>query len=252
MRTGFLITARLKSTRLPYKLLLKIFDREIIKWMIDRLKLCPELNQIIICTSHNNQDDPLEIIANQENVGIYRGSEEDVLQRLYDAAIYFNLDYIVNVTADCPLVSYEYVATIINEYKKSNADLIRCLDLPHGFFSYGIKIDALKRVCDIKDSKNTEVWGKYFTDTGLFRVIDLNIPKDLQRHDFRITLDYIEDFNLIKAIFDNFGESTFSKSIAEIINFLDNHPEIVEINKNCKEAFQKNFETQNVISIKGE
>lgn len=252
MNIGFLITARLKSTRLPNKLLLKIFDREIIRWMIDRLKLSSELNKIIICTSTNSQDDTLISIANEEGVDIFRGSEDDVLQRLYDASVFFKLDYIVNVTADCPLVSLEYISEIIKTYERTDADLLRCLELPHGFFSYGIKVEALKRVCEIKGSENTEVWGRYFTETGLFNVIDLKIPLEIQRPNYRLTLDYQEDFTFFEQVFFALGPEAYKKSIYEILSLLDNHNEIVAINSNCKYAFKKNWDSQNTLKIKNE
>ena len=252
MKIGYLITARLKSTRLPNKLMLKILDREIIGWMIERLKLSQDLALIIICTSTNSQDDPLEKIAKENGIEIYRGSEEDVLQRLYEAALAFSLDYVLNVTADCPLVSVEYIHEIINSYKESDADLVRCLSLPHGLFSYGIKVEALRKVCEIKAGKNTEVWGRYFTDTGLFKVIDLEIPQSLQRPDYRLTLDYIEDFHFFVEIFKHFGNSTYKTSINELISYLDQHPETVEINKECKNAFKKNWDSQNNLILKNE
>lgn len=250
MRIGYLVTARLKSTRLPNKLILKIQEREVIRWMIDRLKISTELDEIVICTSTNPQDQPLEEIAKQEKVGIFRGHEEDVIKRLYDAAVEFKLDYILNVTADCPLVSYEYISLIIDSYKNTNADLVRCLDLPHGFFSYGIKVDALKKVCDIKDDDKTEVWGRYFTDTGHFKVVDLDIPNDLKRPDYRLTLDYPEDFKFFEAVFAFFGPETYKTKMKNIIEYLDNHPEIVNINAHCKNAFKKNWDSQNTIHLK--
>jgi spore coat polysaccharide biosynthesis protein SpsF len=250
MKIGFLITARLKSTRLPKKLLLKIFDREIIRWMIDRLKLVEELDEIVICTSTNPQDNRLEIIANEENIKVFRGDEEDVLARLLGAANQFNLDYIVNVTADCPLVSIKYIKEVINKYSETNADLITCLKLPIGSFCYGIKPSALKKVCEIKNSSNTEVWGKYFIETGLFDVIDLEIPEPLVRDSYRLTLDYPEDFQLIEGIFKHFGDAAFKTDIGDIIRFLDENPKISNINSNCQELYEKRWKSQSDIALK--
>ena len=250
MKIGYLITARLKSTRLPNKLRLKIQNREIIRWMIDRLKLYDNLDKIVICTSTNTQDSPLDKIAKEESIEVFRGAEEDVIKRLYDAAIHFNLDYILNVTADCPLVSYEYLEEIIKCYNKTNADLVRCLNLPHGFFSYGIKVGALKKICEIKDDKSTEVWGKYFTDTGYFKVVDLDIPKSIYRPNYRLTLDYPEDYDFLKAVFSHFGEDTYKTNIVDIIKYLDRNPDIVAINEKCKQAFQKRWNSQNKINLK--
>ncbi len=250
MKTGYLITGRMKSTRLPKKLILEIEGRQIIRWMIDRLKLSNSIDEIIICTSENSQDDILEEIAQEEKIGIFRGHEDDVIQRLYEASKVYNLDYALNITADCPLVSFEYIDEIISVYKKTNADFIRTLDLPHGLFSYGLKVEALKKVCEIKNDINTEVWGRYFTDTGLFNVVDIEIPKELIRNDYRLTLDYPADFEFFKKIYAHFGKNTFKTSIKDIINYLDLNSEIVNINKELKKSYQKRWESQNKLNLK--
>lgn len=247
MKIGFLITARMKSTRLPLKLTLKIHDREIIALMIDRLKLCNCVDEIIIATSTNSQDDVLCQIARREHVKCFRGSEADVLERLYMAAQYYKIDYIVNVTADCPLVAYDFIEDLIEEYKKTNADLIRTFNLPHGFYFYGIKVEALKKVLDIKAEVDTEIWGDYFTETGLFKVINMKTPEELIRKNFRLTLDYPEDYEFFKALFKALGTGTYKKSTAEIVTFLDAHPEIVKINEHCKEMFNKRITSQKKI-----
>ena len=102
MKTAFLITARLKSTRLPKKILLEVAGKPLIVHMLDRIKNATSIDKIIICTSTNHQDDPLEEIAGQEQVSCFRGSEEDVLVRLLEAAQSHGLKYFANITADCP------------------------------------------------------------------------------------------------------------------------------------------------------
>lgn len=250
MKIGYLITARMKSTRLPKKVTKKILGREVIRWMIDRLKLNTEIDEIILCTSTNKQDDILEKIALEENIKIFRGSEDDVIKRLYDASIFFNLDYAINITADCPLVSYKYISSIIETYRETDADLVRALDLPHGFFSYGLKIAAMKKVCDIKKGSNTEVWGTYFVDSGYFNVVDLEIAEDLKRPDYRLTLDYPDDFTFFEHIYKHFGMETYKKSMVEILDYLDNHKDVVAINKHCAELFKTRWESQNKMDLK--
>jgi len=249
MKTGFLITGRMKSTRLPMKLIKKILGREIIRWMLDRLKLNKQIDEIIICTSTNPQDDILEQIAKEENVKIFRGSEDDVIQRLYDASVFYGLDYALNITADCPLVSIEYISKIIDAYKKSGSDFIRTLDLPHGFFSYGLKISAMKKVCEIKKGQDTEVWGRYFTDSGIFKVEDMIIPSNLIRRNYRLTLDYPEDLEFFEKLFEHFGDNIIKKDVSEIVEYLDNNPKIVKINSDCKNKYLKRWKSQNKIEI---
>lgn len=249
MKIGFLITARLKSTRLPNKLILKINGKEIIRHMIDRLKVSKLLNNIIICTSDNPQDKSLVKIAKEEGIDYFLGDEDDVILRLYNASKEFKLDYAFNITADCPLVAIEFIDKIVNKYKESNADLIRCLNLPHGFYLYGLKVDAMRKVCEIKKANDTEVWGRYFTDTGLFNVLDLNIPKKYIRKDYRLTLDYPDDFEFLKKIFEYFSKNTYKTPISEIIKYLDKNPQIVEINKHCEEMYKKRIKKQEKIEV---
>ena len=79
MKTTFLITARLKSTRLPKKILLEVAGKPLIVHMLDRIKRALTIDKIIICTSTNPIDDRLQEVAAKENVSYFRGSEEDVL-----------------------------------------------------------------------------------------------------------------------------------------------------------------------------
>ena len=250
MKIGFLITARMKSTRLPKKLTLKINNREVIAWMIDRLKQCGVLNEIIIATSTNPQDNVLCKIAKREGVKCYKGSEDDVLERLYQAAKTYELDYIINITGDCPLVAFDFVERVVELYKMSDADLITTFGLPHGFYFYGIKISALEKVLEIKNDTDTEVWGRYFTDTGLFKVIDVEISEKFQRKNYRLTLDYPADFEFLKAVFKGLGNDTYKKSSKEIIEFLDRHPDIAKINAHCKKLSQKRLESQSKLALK--
>ncbi len=245
MKIGFLITARLKSTRLPKKIILKLNGREVIRHMIDRLKLSNILNNIIICTSNNAQDKPLIEIAKEENIDYFLGDEDDVIFRLYNAAKEFKLDYVLNVTADCPLVAIEFIDKIIKKYKESHADLITCFNLPHGFYLNGLKIDAMGKVCEIKKSKETEVWGGYFTDTGLFNVVDLDIPKKYIRKEYRLTLDYPDDLKFFKEIFNHFKKNTYKVPTLEIIEYLDKNPQIADINKHCEEMYKRRWDSQN-------
>ena len=251
MKVGYLIIGRLKSTRLPKKLLLKIKGKPIISHLIDRLKLAKKVNEIIICTSSLEQDKPLARIANDNNVKCFFGDPDDVLVRMYDAAIKYNLDYILTITADCPFVDPHYADAIVDTFKKTGADLVRQLDLPHGVFSYGIKIEALKKVIEIKNTSDTEVWGRYFTDTGLFNVVDYEVKNKFHRRPgMRMTLDYPEDWRFFEAIFNKLYKNNHIFSLDEILNFIDTNTNILKINKSCGDNFLKKFKNQSQIKLK--
>lgn len=249
MKVGFLITARMKSTRLPLKLIKKLNGREVIRQLLDRLKLVEGLSNIVICTSTNPQDEILKKIAEEEGVDFFLGSEEDVILRLYEASRKFQLDYAVNITADCPLIAYEYVPITIRQYARTKADLIRSFGLPHGLYLYGIDIEALKKICEIKDTSSTEIWGPYFTDTDLFEVCDLDIPEK-HRRNYRLTLDYPEDFAVLEKTYNHFGQDAYKTTVDEIVEYLDDNPKIVEINRKCGKDYQERYEEHNKIKIK--
>lgn len=245
MKIGFIITGRMKSTRLPKKLILKLQNKEIIKWMILRAKLVFKNEDIVIATSTNPQDDILVDIAKEMNIKIFRGHEDDVVLRLFNTAKANNFDYFINITADCPLFGFDYIERIKELLKKTESDLITSLELPHGIFVYAIKTEAFEKVIEIKKTDNTEVWGDYFYENpDFFKINKLNIRDKEKRPHFRLTIDYQEDFEVFEKIFNHFGQETYKKSSAEIIDFLDNNPEIVKINSKCKQQYQERWKSQ--------
>ena len=251
MNVGYLITARLKSTRLPKKLLREIQGKPILSHMLDRLKLAGKVDRIVICTSSDPQDAPLIDIAGENGVGCYCGDPDDVIARLSGAAEENDFDYVLNITGDCPFVDPVYVDKIVDAYERTGADLIRVFDLPHGAFSYGIRPAALKKILEIKQSNDTEVWGRYFTDTDLFHVYDLPVQNAFHRKPhLRMTLDYPEDLAFFEAVFKHLYREGSVFSLDDILQLLEEHPEIIELNRDCKGRFRKRFNSQSEISLK--
>ena len=244
MKTVFLVAGRLKSTRLPDKMRLPLAGRTTIAHLLDRAKATPHVDQVVLCTSTNPQDTPLVDIAAAEGVACFRGDEDDVIRRLRDAARAFAADYVLHITADCPLVDPAYAGRIVETYERTGADLIRALDLPHGAFSYGMTPAALDRVMSIKDEANTEVWGRYFTDTDAFTVHDLIVEPRHRRPEFRLTIDYPEDLQVLEAVFGALQRPGELFSLDDVIAFLDAHPEIVALNRECADKYRRRWNRQ--------
>ncbi len=249
-QVGFLITARLKSTRLPFKLMAEICGRPLISQMLNRVKQIRGVDKIVICTSTNSQDQQLVEIAEQEGVFCYRGSEEDVLLRLSNACEEYGLDYALNVTADCPLVDIQYAEKTLEAGATTGKDLVRSFELPHGLFCYGIRADALKRAAELKDSCRTEAWGGFFTDTTAFEVYDLPIPEKHARPEIRLTVDYPEDFSLVNRIFESLLEVNPGFGIDEILNLFEQNPELLTINQSRIRSYQHRIQSQTSIQLK--
>jgi predicted dehydrogenase len=118
-------------------------------------------------------------------------------------------------------------------------------------FSYGIKVSALNKVINLKDSTDTEVWYQYFTDTGLFNVVDLEIENIFhKRPGLRMTLDYPDDWTFFQCIFDELYNEDELFTLDEILELLDERPEIIKINENCSKKFNERYSSQSLINLK--
>ena len=159
MKIGFLITARLKSTRLPLKIIKDLNGRTVIERIIDRAKQIQNISEIVICTSNNLQDKPLSDIAQKNNIRCFMGHPDDVMTRLKDAGKYYGFDCFVGITAENPLFSIQHANLIVNSFNQTQCDLVKIVGLPVGIATYGVKIKALEVICKIKDVVDTEIWG---------------------------------------------------------------------------------------------
>jgi spore coat polysaccharide biosynthesis protein SpsF len=231
LKTAILITARLKSTRLPMKVIKPILGRPMICHMIDRLKLAQKPDQIILCTSSISQDDLLEEIAHKEGIVCFRGDPDDVLFRLTEASGKYGVDVAINCTADNPFVDPVYIDRLLEWHIKQHYDYSITEGLPLGVFAYGLSYSAMLRACQIKDEKDTEVWGGYFTQTGLFRtgILPVTDP-EVRRPNLRLTVDTPEDFEVVTKIFEALYKEGQFFTLQEIVQWCEQHPEIIKIN----------------------
>ncbi len=230
MKIGFLITARLKSSRLPLKLLKDLRGKKIIEWVIARAKSLKNISEIILCTSPHPQDYPLIEIARDESIYYFAGDEEDVLGRLYQACRLFSLDYFVGITGENPLFCRYYAQRVIDEAKKGEYDYIKINGLPLGCAVYGVKMSAIELICGNKDFNNTEIWGYLFDQPDLFRVKEIEVDETMNRPHYRLTLDYKEDFIFLKEIFSALSYEGLM-DLSEVIGYIDKNRNLIEINR---------------------
>jgi spore coat polysaccharide biosynthesis protein SpsF len=232
MKIGFLITARLKSSRLPLKVIMDLNGKTVIERLIDRIKEIQGISDIVLCTSTNPQDKPLVEIAQNNGIYYFCGDEVDVIRRLHDAGRFFGFDYILGITADNPIISVYYSNVIVDEIQKGNYDFIDIEGLPIGCATYGMKIQALKTICEIKQVVDTEIWGLLIRRPEIFSIKTIYAKGKLFRPDLRLTLDYIEDYEVIRAIHTKVPFCR-TLNLADVIDFLNDNSKIADINKNC-------------------
>jgi len=232
MKIGFLITARLKSSRLKFKILKPLNGYSVVERIIQRAKQVKECSDIVLCTSKLKQDLPLTRIAKINNIYYYNGSEEDVLQRLLDAAKLFEMDYFIGITADNPLFSIFHANFISDIIRSDNSlDFIYTTGLPVGANIYAIKTKALQTVCSVKKEINTEIWGYLVNRPEIFNIKQIKVDKEYQRENYRMTLDEINDYKFFNEVYNLFPKNSVI-DLLDVYQLLKKNPKIASINKN--------------------
>ena len=236
------IEARMGSSRLPGKVLMPINGVPAIKKMIDRVKESRMIDDIIIATSANKLDNEIVLWAKEHNIKVFRGSEDDVLDRVVKACASVNGDIIVELTGDSILTDPEIIDLGVETFLNNDCDIVsNCgtyLTYPMGIYVQVFRYTDLKIISDtITDPAVREHVSLYFYEnTDKYKLINLVAPSAINRPDIRTQLDYIEDHKFIEQIFSNL-EPEYGKifGVYEIIRLIERKPEILNINKHCIE-----------------
>lgn len=238
-KIGLFITARVSSSRMPKKMLLPIEGKPALWYLIKRMDKALKPDIKIICTTEANEDNEIEKLSKENGWQYFRGDKEDVLKRYLKASSFFGLEFFVNVDGDDLFCSTEYVDIIIENYINKKSDYIYVKGLPFGAAPTGVRVDALREVCNLKMENETQGWGKYFLKSGLFNVDFIEAEEELKRENYRMTLDYEEDYLFFQRVISDLGLENLN--LKNIIEFLDKNPEVSEINKGVSEKYWKRF-----------
>lgn len=246
------ITVRTGSSRLPNKALLQIRGKSSIEHLIDRVKQVKKTDMIILCTSDKPEDSVLVEIAKKNKIGYFCGSLEDKLGRWLGAVRKFKIDYFVTVDGDDLFADPYLIDLAIKQMEDNPCDFINIPnDLVCGGAEYCISTKALQKVCEIKDTKDTEMMWVYFTDTGLFSVRNLDVKNPIYHNKkIRMTLDYPEDLEFFKRVFEEFGTNKNSIPLRNILQLIERKPEIAKINYFRQEQFLQNQKNKTKLVIK--
>ncbi len=240
MKIFAFIAARTHSGRLPGKMLLPIRGKSIILHDIERAKQIKGLEGIVLCTSTEKEDDVLEDIAKEAGILCFRGSLTDKLDRFRGAVEKFGADYFVNIDGDDPFSDPELVEKAIEQIQSEKCDVIKSPDgMVCGAFTFLISAEALKEVCKIKDTSDTEMYEVYFLEPGRFDVRDLKVSEQVFFNDnVRLTLDYKEDFEFFERVFHELQMDKNIVPLREIMKLLEQKPEIAKINISRHKDYQ--------------
>jgi spore coat polysaccharide biosynthesis protein SpsF (cytidylyltransferase family) len=257
-KVGVIIQARTGSSRFRNKIGKKIMGKPILYHIIRRVQQARRISKIIVATTNKNEDRILEKITSACNIPIFFGSNNDVLDRYYQAARTFNFLNIVRITADCPVIDPIIIDKTIDRFNSSSYDYVsNCLTrtFPEGMSVEVFTFEALKKSWhdSVWLSEREHVTPYMWKNPDIFKSAELLNEKGNQSH-IRITVDYPSDFKLIKKIYQSLYPSNPYFLLPDIIKFLAENPLLLKINNNIPllEGYEASLKNDRKIKAKSE
>jgi len=229
-----IIQARMTSSRLPGKIMKSVLGNPLLHYLVERLFHVPEIGQIIIATTKNHADDLVEDFCKTQGVLCHRGSEEDVLGRIFEAASRFGADPVMRLTADCPLLDTEVLSRQAKYFQEYRPDYCYLgLTFAEGICSDLFTIASLKYAHEhaIEQAEREHVTPYLHKNNHRFKIAGLENDTDDSR--YRFVVDNPEDLDVVSAIIENLyepGREPFDMHAVK--DYLDQNPEIFRVNAN--------------------
>ena len=239
MEIGFIICSRVKSSRVPEKVLQYIDHRRAIEILLERC--INDRYSVVLAIPDTPEDDILEEVAAHKGIEVYRGHNDSPLHRMYAVAKKYNFDYVVRITHDDILIDLTLLFNMINFCLNGNQEYVYMKRCPEGIASEIIKTSAVEKA--VKEVGNKPVEFISYHVRGRCKTIEYYPPFEYQ-YSYRLTLDYEEDLMLLRVLF----ASMKNPGTLDIINFLKKHPYFLKINHLPKiTAYTCNYNTADYI-----
>lgn len=240
MKIAAIIQARMGSTRLSGKVMKEIHDKTVLSHVIERVSQSELIDNIIIATTTLERDNVIENEAIKCGVKVFRGSEEDVLSRYYYAAKENNIDVVVRITADCPLIDPIVVDEIIGCYLSNDYDIVTNAgsNLSQRTYPRGLdtEIFSFKKLENAFNNAKEKYQREHVTpyiyeNSG--RTYYYKNTIDYSK--YRWTLDTVEDYELLEKIYDRLYKNRHNFYLEDIISIFEKDPNLFEINAHVEQ-----------------
>ena len=231
-----IIQARMGSSRLPKKAMKKVLGKPLLYYMISQIKKSKTVNDIIIATSIKKENNEIRNFCKKNKIKCFSGSEKNVLSRYYKTAREYKSDVIVRLTSDCPLIDPKIIDTCVKKFLRSNYKFVantsppEKLTFPDGMDVEVFSFKTLKYAnanCKLK-SDLEHVTPFIWRNKKKFKQYKINLKKNLSH--LRLTVDYREDFLLIKKIITYFQAKKLQLSLNNMVDYLFSNKDLININ----------------------
>lgn len=228
---GCIIQARVNSKRLPKKVLKNLDNsKNVLEFVIDQVKQSKKIDKIVIATTTKVDDDIITMISKKNNCDYFRGKENDVLDRYYNCANFFNFDSIVRITSDCPLIDPQIIDKVIEKFESEDYDYVTNIfprTFPKGLDVEIFSFKILEKIWKIaKLPSEREHVTQFILNNNKFRIGNIKHNYDLSN--LRWTLDQKEDFEFLLNIVKRIQERPIL--INNVLTVLKKEPWLSEIN----------------------
>jgi len=240
------IEARMTSSRLPGKVLLPVEGKPVLLHIVERLKRSRYIDDVVVATTINETDDAIEVMCRENGCSFYRGSEEDVLLRVLEAAKSVKADTIVEITGDCPVIDWRVADDLIAFYDAGEYDY--CSNMgkrpyPVGFETQVFSVDVLQRVSELTTNKaDREHVSLYiYTHPEIFKIGYREADERFYHPEVEVTLDDKNDYELVKAIYDELYRKDVDFSALDVIDLFKKRPDLYDYVKKADRKYHEDF-----------
>ena len=237
MKIGAIIQARMGSTRLPGKVMMKINGITVLQCLFEQIRYSTHLDRKILATSVNSEDDIIADFAIANSIDLFRGNSMDVLDRYYHCAKDFSLEHIVRITSDCPLIDPKIIDKTIIFYKNNKYNYVNNFHkrtYPVGTEVEVFSFDTLEKAWTsaTKLSEREHVTPYIYNNPLMFLIGHIEYEKNISH--LHWSVDRIQDLEMVKAIFSKIKKTPIL--LEDILHVINQEPSILEINKNTNPA----------------
>lgn len=246
-----IIAARLKSTRLKQKAILKIGDITAIERCIKNACSFDNINSVILATSTLKSDDALKDFTFNESVIFHRGDPENVVDRYLTIIRKKEINVFVRVTGDNPFIDNDILQILLNSHFETGADYTTAKEAPIGTNLEIINVSALEVVHKhFPNADYSEYMTWYFANNPeSFHLNYVRLPEEYIRP-YRLTLDYEEDLKMYNIVDKYLSKKNKNYSLKDVLSYLDGNKDVSSINAHIQAKYVVNQELIDTLNDK--